>query len=156
MIHIHPSPEDIEIFKNERTNHPILIVQKRMDVLWLKHNGLPHKDIAKLAGVSINTVTGYLSMYNTGGVKKLREINFYKPQSKLVEFKSSIEDYFTKHPPASIKEAMGKIEEITGLKRSETQIRKFLTKTLGFKRRKVGSVPAKADLKEQEDFKKKS
>lgn len=36
------------------------------------------------------------------------------------------EAYFTEHPPASAKEAMGKIEELTGLKRSETQIRKFL------------------------------
>ncbi len=109
-----------------------------------------------IANVSVNTVTDYLRMYNTGGVEKLREVNFYRPQSKLVEFKSSIEDYFTKHPPASIKEAMDKIEEMTGLKRSETQIRKFLKEQLGFKRRKVAFVPAKADLQEQENFIKKS
>ena len=96
------------------------------------------------------------TLYNTGGVEKLRKINCYRPQSKLVDFKSSIEDYFKEHPPTSIKEAMDKIEEITGLKRSETQIRKFLKEQLGFKRRKVAFVPAKADLQEQENFKKAS
>jgi hypothetical protein len=81
-------------------------------------------------------------VYNEGGVEKLREVNFYRPQSELMEFKTSIETYFKEHPPASIKEAIDKIEEITGLKRSKTQVRKFLTEQLGFKWRKVGVVPA--------------
>ena len=62
MIHINPSLEDIEIFKNERRNHPIPKVQKRMDVLWLKYNGLPHKKIAGISNVSVNTV-----IYTTQG-----------------------------------------------------------------------------------------
>lgn len=156
MLQINPSEQDVKIFKNERKNHLSPRVQQRMNVLWLKYNGLQHKQIAVLADVSSATVTKYIRMYNSGGIEKLREVNFYKPQSKLVEFKSSIEDYFKKNPPASIKEAMDKIEKITGLKRSETQIRNFLTKTLGFKCRKVAFVPAKADLEEQENFKKES
>ena len=48
---------------------------------------------------------------------------------------------------------MGRIEELTGLKRSETQIHKFLISS-GLKRRKVGMVPAKADIEKQEIFKK--
>ena len=154
MYHINPSLEDIEILKNERMAHPIPKVQKRMDVLWLKHNQLAHKKIAKLAGVSVNTVTKYIRMYKDEGIQSLRQVNFYSPQSKLIVFKTSIEAYFTEHPPASIKEAMDKIEKITGLKRSETQIYNFLTKHLDFKWRKVAFVPAKADLQEQEDFKK--
>lgn len=47
---------------------------------------------------------------------------------------------------------MEKIEEITGLKRSQTQIRKYLI-NIGFKCRKVGVIPAKADLEEQKKFK---
>ena len=154
MYSINPSAKDVENFKNERIIHPIPKVQKRMDVLWLKHNKLSHKTIAIIAGVSVNTVTKIICMYNDGGLEKLKEVNFYRPQSELVEFKTSIEAYFNEHPPASIKEAMDKIEEITGLKRSETQVRNFLTKQLGFKWRKVGFIPAKADLQEQEDFKK--
>jgi uncharacterized protein YneF (UPF0154 family) len=40
----------------------------------------------------------------------------------------SLETYFRDNPPASIKEAQKEIEEITGVKRSETQMREFLKK----------------------------
>jgi len=151
VIRINPSSEDVEFFQYERINHPHPRVQIRMDVLWLKTNELPHKQIAKIAGVSKNTVPRYLRMYNEGGIDKLREVNFYKPQSDLAEHTSTIETYFKEHPPATIKEAMKKIEVLTGLKRSETQVRKFL-KSMGLKRLKVGHVPSKADLEEQERF----
>jgi len=48
---------------------------------------------------------------------------------------------------------MAKIEEITGIKRSETQIRTFL-KPIGMKCRQVGMLPSKADIDKQETFKK--
>jgi transposase len=85
----------------------------------------------------ISPVTQYLREYKEGGIEKLKEINFYRPQSDLVEYKSKIEDYFRRHPPVSIKEAMSKIEELTRIKPSEIQIRKFL-KSLGLKRLKMG------------------
>jgi transposase len=102
VIQINPSAEDVEIFKSERINHPHPKVQIRMDVLWLKTNELPHKQIAEIAGVSKNTVPRYLRMYNEGGVSKLREVNFYKPQSDLAKHTSTIETYFKEHPPATI------------------------------------------------------
>ena len=151
MIQISPNSEDTKIFQYERINHPHPKVQNRMDVLCLKTNGLAHKKIAKIASVSKNTVTRYLRMYNEGGIDKLREVNFYKPQSDQVQHTSSIEAYFKEHPPATIKEAMNIIEVLTGLKRSETQIRKFL-KSVGLKRLKTGHVPSKADQDEQERF----
>lgn len=154
MIQVNYTQQDIEIFKTERRNHPHPRVEQRMDVLWLKSNGLPHNQIAKLAGVCQNTVVKYLRMFNEGGVEKLREINFCRPDSELTQHTSTIEAYFKEHPPASIKEAMSKIEELTGVKRGVTQVRKFLEKS-GLKRRKVGTIPAKADLEKQEEFKKK-
>ncbi|KAA6317526.1 hypothetical protein EZS27_032332, partial [termite gut metagenome] len=42
--------------------------------------------------------------------------------------------------PQSISEAAAKIEALTGIKRGETQIRKFL-KDMGFRCRRVGTVP---------------
>lgn len=153
MIQINCSINDMKTFKYERMNHPHHRVQQRMDVLWLKSNGIPHNKIVTLSSVSVNTVTEYLKMYNEGGIEKLKEINFNKPKSELVKYTSTIEAYFKEHPAASIKEAMGKIEELTGLKRSESQVRKFL-KSIGIKRRKIGTIPSKADLDEQETFKK--
>ena len=148
MIQVDFCQKDIEIFKIERSRHPHPRVQRRMDVLWLKSNGLPNNQIAQLANVCYNTVTEYLRMYKIGGIEKLKELNFYKPQSDLVQYTTSLEEYFKEHPPASIKEAVSEIEKITGLKRSETQTRKFL-ESMGIKRRKVGMIPAKADLDKQ-------
>jgi hypothetical protein len=48
-----------------------------------------------------------------------------------------------KNHPQSISEAAAKIEALTGIKRGETQVRKFL-KDKGFRFRRVGTVPAKA------------
>ena len=66
-----------------------------------------------------------------------------KPQSEMMEYKSSIEAYFKEHPPANIKEAMVKIEDLTGIHRSENRVREFV-ESIGLKRRKIGMIPAKA------------
>ena len=83
----------------------------------------------------------------------MKELHFYQPKSELEQHTETIEAYFRKHPPATMKEAMSKIEELTGIKRSETQVRKFL-KSMGLRRRKIGMVPSKVDLEKQESFKK--
>jgi uncharacterized protein YneF (UPF0154 family) len=60
----------------------------------------------------------------------LQEINYYKREGELVKHIVSLESHFRDHPPASIKEAQQEIAEITGVKRSETQVREFLKKNL--------------------------
>jgi len=73
----------------------------------------------------------------------------------LENHSDSLEQYFRQNPVASLSEAVAKIEELTGIRRSRTQVSVFLKK-LGMRYRKVGSVPSGADPDEQEDFKKKS
>lgn len=46
---------------------------------------------------------------------------------------------------------MKRIEELTGIRRSPTQVRKYLD-DLGMKRLKVGHVPSKADPEKQQTF----
>ncbi len=75
-----------------------------------------------------NTICDYFALYQQGGTEKLKELNYSGSESKLGEHISSLEAYFREHPPASIKEAQNKIELITGVKRSETQIAEFLKK----------------------------
>lgn len=152
MIPFNCSSEDKDAFNLFRKNHPHPHVQLRMEILWLKSNNCPHQQICELACVSPNTVTTCLKTYNEYGIEKIKEVNFYRPKSQLIEFSTTIEQYFKDHPPATIKEAMAKIEEITGIKRSETQIRKFL-KSIGMRCRKVGHIPSKADIEKQERFK---
>ena len=155
MIKIEFTEEEIKALNYERYHYPHPRVQRKMEALWLKSQKESHKKIAKLTGVSINVVSQYIKEYKAGGIEKLKELNFYKPQSELANHTLKIEKYFREHPPATIKEAMSKIEELTGIKRSEVQVRKFL-KRIGLKRRKVGMVPSKADIQQQEIFRKKT
>jgi transposase len=153
MIKVKFSDQDLKTIEHERFNHPVPRVQRRMEVLWLKSQGLPHKKIAKLAGVCDNALTKYLRLYQQGGLDEIRKVNFYRPQSELEKYSESIEQHFRDNPVASINEAVAQIEKLTGIRRSKTQVRTFLRK-LGMRHRKVGSVPAKADLEKQEHFKK--
>jgi transposase len=155
MIQITFSEEDIRALNHERYHHPHPRVQRKMETLWLKSQRLPHEKICTLASIRGNTLREYLRMYTEGGIEKLKEINFYRPQSELVNHKDTIENYFREHPPATIAEAIAVIEELTGIKRSPTQGRTFL-KSIGMRCLKVGMVPSKADPDEQEAFKKNS
>ena len=129
----------------QRYNHPHPHVQKKMEALYLKslEKELSHELIAEIAGISQNTMLSYFRDYQMGGIEKLKEINFYRPQSKLVEHKQTIEQYFLDHLPATLSEASAKIEQLTGIKRGLTQIGKYL-KSIGMNLRKVGSIPGKA------------
>ena len=153
MLNIFPTAEEIKILQYERFHHPHPHVQQKMDVILLKSFGLSHQMIAEIVGICTNTLRTYIEEYKEGGISRLREIRFYQPESKLNEFKSTLESHFAKHPPATVKEAASEIEKITGIKRKLTQVKKFLY-SIGLARRKTGSIPSKADPDKQEIFEK--
>ena len=158
MIAIDFTEEDIEALDYERYHHPHPKVQRKMEALWLKHQGLPHSQITRLAGISPNTLRAYLRQYQTGGIDALKQLNYCPQESELLAHQTSIEDYFRTNPAinaATIKEAAAKIYELTGIQRSESRVRVFF-KNIGIEYRKVGHIPAEADVEAQEDFKKKS
>jgi transposase len=127
-IQLEFTPEILREIHYHRYNHPAPLVQRRMEALWLKGHGLPHAQIAELVDVTENTIRDYFELYQQGGVEKLKELNYYVPESKLNAHVTSLEAYFRDNPPASIKEAQSEIKTITGVKRSETQIAEFLKK----------------------------
>jgi transposase len=127
-IQVELSPEILKEIYYQRYNHPAPLVQRRMEALWLKGHGLPHGQIAELVGVTENTIREYFELYQQGGLEKLKELNYYRPESKLNSHITSLETHFREHPPASIKQAQSEIEIITGVKRSETQVAEFLKK----------------------------
>ena len=138
-----------------RLHHPHERVRIKMDVVYLRSQGLSTEKIAEICRVCKNTVRSYLDEYREGGLDRLSEIRFWGPESELEEHAEALKLYFDEHPPATLKEAAARIEEQTGLRRSATQVRKFLLRQ-GLQRRKVGMAPAKADPGKQEEFKKKS
>lgn len=155
MLRIMFSEQDIAELRYERYHHPHPRVQMKMEALLLKSRGLPHHEIAACVGVSEPTLRTYFRTYLAGGIAALREVHFYQPTSDLEQHRATLEAYFTEHPPANATQAAVVIEELTGIKRSPTQIRIFMKK-LGLKRLKTYAIPAKCDQEQQETFKKKS
>jgi transposase len=154
MLIVEISEKDKQLLKELRYRHPHPHVMRKMDALYLKSCGLDNISICSIVGVCANTLLKYFRQYMDKGVEGLKEINFNKPNSALKEYSGSIEKYFTENPPSSISEACAKIEMLTGIKRKETQVRKFL-KSLNFRFLKSGSIPAKAlteEKNEQREF----
>ena len=151
MLKIDFTIEQITALKYHRFHHPHPRVRRKMETLLLKSKGFSHSTIADLVGISRNTVTNYCHQFQSGGIDALQQLNFYQPQSSLEPFRSTLEAHFLEHPVISLNQAKAEIEHLTDISLSPSQIRQFLLK-LGLKRRKVGSIPAKADLEKQAAF----
>jgi len=143
MIKLEFSKSDIERLERGRYTHPHPRVMRKMEALYLKSHGLSNPQICEIVKICDNTLREYFNQYLEGGIERLQEIKFYRPGSDLKEFSGTIEQYFSENPPTSISQASAIIEKLTGIKRGETQTRKFL-KSLNFRFLKVGSVPNKA------------
>ena len=89
--------EAIAKLRYERFHHPHPRVQRKMKTLLLKSAGLPHNQIARIVGISENTLRDYLREYKEGGVERLKELRFHNPRSELAEHRQSLETYFEQH-----------------------------------------------------------
>jgi len=143
MIKIDISEQERELLREARYSHPHPRVMLKMDALYLKSFGLKNDLVCEILDICGNTLREYFRQYLEGGIERLKQENFYRPSSDLQEFSGTLESYFTKNPPPSIHHAVAVIEEITGIRRSETQVRKFM-KSMKFRFIKCGTIPAKA------------
>jgi transposase len=128
--------DDLSAIALERYYHPEPFVQRKMEVLWLKAQGLTHEAIARLASVSRSSVQRHLREYLTGGLAAIRRYPWKGQRSALDGYRASLEDHFRQHPPRSVKEAQHVIAQRTGA----TQVRRFLRR-LGLQPRRVAAVP---------------
>jgi transposase len=156
MIRLEFSESTITALEYERYHHPHPHVQRKMEVLYLKSQGLSHQEIRRLCRIkSKTTLVTYLREYEAGGITALKQLNFKGSPSQLNEHIPSLKAHFAAHPPRTSAEAGAEIERLTGIKRSPTQIKAFL-KRIGLKPRKVGYVPGKAataeKMAEQDSF----
>ena len=135
------SDEELEIIKRERFHHPDPNVQQRMEILWLKANRETHQRIAELAGVSLRTVHRVLSLFWKGRLEAVRRFHWSKPRSALDPYRETLEEEFRQRPPHTVAEACDRIEAITGIRRKESQVRKFLRDVLGLRWRKAAAIP---------------
>ncbi len=152
MLKLEFSTEAIEALRYWRFHHPHPQVQRKMEVVYLRSQGLGDEQIQRLCAISKATFYRYLWAYQAGGVVKLKEMSWHCQGSALNKHRTTLEEYFRAHPPATAAEASAKIEELTDIQRGPTQTRKFL-KAMGMKLRQVGQVPSKANPQEQAEWK---
>jgi transposase len=154
MLRANYTAEDPKVFEELRYSYPDERIMRRFEMLWLHACGKTAPEIAFLVQRDRRTVRTVLKNFQKGGIKLVTTIDSNHPTSDLEAHRTSLIEEFTHRPPASAKEAAFRSEKLTGIKRSPERMRVFMKK-IGMKCRKVGAIPAKADLEKQEDFKKK-
>jgi transposase len=130
---------------------PNILARKRALCLYMKYCGFKHEDIARLIGCRRGAVANHLTLYESKGYKGLIANCYYQPTSSLDPYTSTIKASFEQEAPRSVKEAMHRIETLTGVKRSLSSVRAFMHK-IGFNPLRTGQIPAKADLEAQQKF----
>jgi transposase len=151
MIHVSFTAEEINKLRFEKNNHLHPRVRQKMEAVYLKALGFSHKEICRICNISPTTLGRYLATYLKHGIEGLKVFCVQKPRSKLHAYRTSIEEEFRLRPPATVGEAVVRIERLTGIKLGYTQVRKFLRR-IGMKPLVVASMPAKSDPVAQEVF----
>jgi hypothetical protein len=70
---------DLEAIAHDRYHHPVPLVQRRMEVVWLYHHGHTQADCAALAGVGHRSAQRYLDAYRDGGLAGFRRLDWKAP-----------------------------------------------------------------------------
>ena len=121
MLKIAFTQEDIDKLHYERSHHPHPIVQRKMEALYLKSQGIKPKDICNLCQITKGTLAKYIKQYQLGGVEGLKILDYKGRPRELNQHGDMFKEYFQNHPPSRVAEASDAIEKMTGIKRSPTQ-----------------------------------
>ena len=155
MVAIMIDKPTLDQINRERYEHPLPMVQKRLHAIYLRAQGKKYEAIAQIVGCSQASVGNWIRIFKKSGLAGLKAVNLARPQSQLALHHQTLEEHFRSNPPATVREASAKIQELTGIQRSERVVRGFL-RSIGMDYRKTGRVPGKANREEQAKFKKKS
>ena len=151
MLLIKISEAEIQRLNYERFYYPCPIVQKRIHAVYFKTLGMSNQEIGTLTGLNRETVGDWIGAYLDGGFEALCQFNYGTNKSVLEKHAESILSSFTERPPMNANEAKARIEELTGISRSPTQVRSFM-KRHGLCYIKTGHIPAKADTEKQQQW----
>ena len=84
--------------------------------------------IAKTLNICDKSVKKYIKKYEEKGIIGLLQENPYRPKSDLEQYTAKIIESLENEPCATINECCERIEKITGIKRSPTQVANFIKK----------------------------
>ncbi len=146
------SNAEIRQLNYERYNYPCPTVQKRIHAVHMKAiTGSSYTVIGYLTGLHRHSVRHWIQVYQTNGFEGLCQFNYGTNESDLENHSQSILKNFTERPPMTANEAKARIEELTGISRSPSQVRNFM-KRHGLRHLQTGHVPAKADTAKQQQW----
>ncbi len=122
------------------------IIRKRCAALYMKMRdaGLSCERIAFLCGSHRNSVRNWILRYNQDGLSAILSTQPFRRNGELESHAPSILSSLDLFPVRFVKEACARIREVCGVERKPTQVRHFL-KSHGYRFRKMGQVPGKAD-----------
>jgi transposase len=159
MLTIHFSKDEKRTLERERYTYPHPRIQEKMEAIYLKSMGVAHGEICRLCHISRPTLSKYLHSYQANGIDGLKRWKYAGRPSELAAHSNSLEEHFRQHPPATSTQAAEEIARLTGIKRSPTQVREFMSR-VGMRFRKTGFVPKGVEnpckQQEQEEFIKKN
>ena len=152
MLQINLSKAEIQQLNYERFYYPCPVVQKRFHAVYMKATvKASYTTIGLLTGLNRQSVSHWIQVYQTEGIDALYQFNYGTNKSELENHSASILQSFTDHPPMSACEAKSRIEKLTGISRSPSQVRTFMKKH-GLHYIKTGHIPAKADVEKQRQW----
>jgi transposase len=152
MIHLELTNEAM-IDIAEALDDPSISEQNKTKLLVIRMHseGAKHGFIAKVLNLHANTITNHLKEYQNGGLACTLEDRYYHPSSSLEPFLQCLKCSFRVAPVADAKQAVRRIESLTGIRLSESQTRRFM-KSMGMKLRKACSIPGKVNPQLQFTF----
>lgn len=125
--------------------------RRKLLALKMRYAGAPLEIISSSLGVTVRTISNYLSEFREGGIKATMEDRAYNPESSLDPYRKELEKHFRKEPVGCAKQARQRIEKLTGILLSTSQTRRVM-RQLGMRYRKAGQIPGKADGAKQLEF----
>ncbi|GFH99557.1 hypothetical protein IMSAGC004_01961 [Bacteroidaceae bacterium] len=150
MLTLKLSEEEFQRLKYEKEMNKSSRVRKRCSAIYMKQScpSLSCQCIAQLLCCHRTSVEKWIHTCLSEGLTALLHTNPYRPKSELDNYKNAIMSSLNEHPVHSVPEAAERISQVCGLFRKPTQVRAFLIRN-GYKYRKMGQVPGKADLEQQ-------
>jgi hypothetical protein len=112
MIKLEFTEAEKRTLNYERYYHPHPRVQRKLEAVWSKSQGVAHGEMSRLTEISGATLTRYLRAYPQGGIEALKRVRFYRPQSELRVHQGTLEAYFREHPPPCVRIVVARYDEL--------------------------------------------
>lgn len=88
--------------------------------------GMPNTMIGQIAGLYRHTVSHWVKLYQNQGFESLCRFNYGSNKSEMESYSKSILEFLAHRPPMNACKAKSRIEEMTGISRSFSQVRQFM------------------------------